>query len=199
MKKFNRKEYMKEYRLKNKEKKKEYDRKRYYTILKDQRRKDYLENREQKLKYRKDYYLKNTGRIKEYHKEYWLKNKEYLKKWRIKNIERIRNWENSKYQTNVNFKLRKNCRNRIRKVLKGISKSASTMELIGCTIEELRKHIESKFEPWMTWENHGLWDLDHIKACAKFNLTDPVQQRICFHWSNLQPLEHIANIKKGAK
>jgi hypothetical protein len=199
MKKFNKKEYMKEYHLKNKEKKKEYDRKRYYTILKDQYKKDYLENREQRLKCQREYRLKNKERIKEYQKKYRLKNKKYLKKWRIKNIERIRNWENNKYKTDINFKLRKNCRNRIRKVLKGINKSASTMELIGCTIEELRKHIESKFEPWMTWENHGLWDVDHIEACANFDLTDPVQQRICFHWSNLQPLEHIANIQKGAQ
>ena len=180
MKKFNRKEYMKEYRLKNKER------------LKERRRQYYLKNKEREKKQMREYILKNRRQRKEYMKEY---NKEY----RLKNRERIRNWENNKYQTNVNFKLRKRCRNRILMALKGISKSASTIELIGCTIEELRKHIESKFEPWMTWENHGLWDLDHIKACAKFNLTDPVQQRICFHWSNLQPLEHIANIKKGAK
>jgi hypothetical protein len=51
----------------------------------------------------------------------------------------------------------------------------------------------------MTWKNHGLWDVDHIKACTNFDLTDSEQQRACFNWSNLQPLEHIANIKKGAK
>ena len=45
----------------------------------------------------------------------------------------------------------------------------------------------------------GNWDVDHIKACAKFNLTYPEQQRECFHWSNLQPLEHIGKIKKGAR
>ena len=82
-----------------------------------------------------------------------------------------------------------------------MDKAASTIKLIGCTIEELRKHIESLFEPWMTWENQGLggWDLDHIKACVKFDFTDPEQQRACFNWSNLQPLEHIENMKKGAR
>ena len=77
------------------------------------------------------------------------------------------------------------------------------MKLIGCTIEELWIHLESckSWEPWMTRENYGRggWDVDHIIACATFNLTDPVHQRICFNWSNLQPLEHIENIKKGAR
>ena len=99
----------------------------------------------------------------------------------------------------IYFKLRHNCRARIGKVLKGKSKSAPTMKLIGCTIEELWAHLESKFEPWMTRENHGLWHVDHIKACSKFDLTDPAQQRKCFHWSNLQPLEAVANIRKGTR
>ena len=166
---------------------------------KEQKKEYYLKNRESRLEYQKEYNLKN----KEKRREYYLENKErhgeYMKKWRLENIERTRNWERNRYQTNANFKLRKNCRNRIRQALKGINKSASTMKLIGCTIEELRKHIESKFQPWMTWENHGLWDIDHIEACAKFDLTCPVQQLTCFNWNNLQPMGHIENIKKGMK
>ncbi len=75
------------------------------------------------------------------------------------------------------------------------------MELIGCTTEELWSYLESKFEPWMTWENHGVggWDIDHIRPCVSFDLTDPKQQRICCNWSNLQPMEHIENIKKRDK
>ena len=124
--------------------------------------------------------------------------KEFYKEYARENIERTRNYERNRYQTDINFRLKKICRTRIRKALKGFDKSASTMKLIGCTIEELWNHLESKFEPWMTRENYGLWDVDHIIACAKFNLVDPEQQRICFNWSNLQPMEHIANIKKGA-
>ena len=166
------KEYQKEYRLKNKKQIKEY---------------------------RKKYYSKNKEREKKQMREWCLKNKEQRKEYnsRLENKKRRRNWTKKRYQTNVNFKLLTLCRARLLAALKGKSKSASTMKLIGCTIEELRKHIESKFEPWMTWENHGLWDVDHIEACANFDLTDPEQQRACFNWSNLQPLEHIANIKKG--
>ena len=78
------------------------------------------------------------------------------------------------------------------------------MELIGCTLEQLWVHLESspKWEPWMTRENYGRsggWDIDHIKACVNFDSTDPTHQRECMNWSNLQPMEHIENIKKGGR
>jgi hypothetical protein len=179
------KEYNKEQYQKNKEQ------------IKEQRKGYYLKNKEHIREQQKGYNLKNPEIKKERDKKYRLKNKEFYKKWRLENKEHIRNYERNRYQTDVNFKLRKICRNRIRKALKGATKSAATMELIGCTIDELRRHMESKFEPWMNWENHGLWDVEHIKAMSKFDLTDSEQQRACCHWSNLQPMEHIANIKKG--
>ena len=220
-----RKEYKKEYNLKNKEKISEYT-KEYNFKNKErikERKKEYnLKNREHKKEWQKEWNLKNKEYIKEYKKEYNLKNKEHLKKikkeWHLKNPREIpqdqkeylsrpeakelrRNRMRNKYKTDINFRLTDLCRNRVRKALKGFSKSAATMKLIGCTVEELRQHIESKFEPWMNWENQGLggWDIEHIKACFHFNMADPKQQRTCFNWSNLQPMEHIENIKKGTR
>jgi len=201
------KEKKKEYRLKNKEKKKEYDKE--YNLKNKEHIKEY------KKEYDKEYRFKNKEKIKEYRKEYgkeydkeyYLKNKEKIKEYkkayhsRSEFKERRRNRENNRYNTDINFRILSLCRRRLSHALKGNSKSASTMELIGCTVDELRRHIESKFELWMTWENQGLggWDIDHIKACSHFNMEDPKQQRACFHWSNLQPMEHIANIKKGTR
>ena len=64
----------------------------------------------------------------------------------------------------------------------------------------LKKHIEIQFKEGMSWENHSLngWHIDHIIPCASFDLTDPDQQKKCFHYTNLQPLEKIENIKKLA-
>ena len=175
----------KAWRLKNKE------------YLKQKRKEWRLKNKEHLKEYKKEYYSKNLEHINAYLKEYYLKNKVRVHQVQNKYIKKRR-------RTDPNFRLKLNLRTRIVHALKGKNKSASTLELIGCTIEELWVHLESspKWELWMTRENYGRsggWDVDHIKACANFNLTDPEQQRICCNWSNLQPMDHIANIKKGAR
>jgi len=78
-------------------------------------------------------------------------------------------------------------------------KSARTMELVGCTVSELVSHIESKFAAGMSWANRSEWHLDHIKPCAKFDLTDPKQQLECFNFRNIQPLWKLDNLRKGSK
>lgn len=100
------------------------------------------------------------------------------------------------------FRLRHLSRNRIHRALaygKG-AKSARTHELIGCSVEQLRAHLEAKFQPGMSWENYGpVWHVDHVRPCASFDLSDPVQQRACFHFSNLQPLFAEDNIRKHCR
>jgi biotin operon repressor len=101
------------------------------------------------------------------------------------------------------FKLKKILRNRVKAAIKygATKKYASTMELLGCSVQEVRKHIESLWQPGMSWDNHGLkgWHIDHIKPCASFDLTDPKQQKECFHWTNLQPLWWHENLKKSSR
>lgn len=97
------------------------------------------------------------------------------------------------------FKLVENQRTRVWKALKGLAKSAKTTELIGCSLTQLRSHLELNFQPGMSWENYGAWHVDHKKPCAAFDLKDPVQQRQCFGWQNLQPLWAADNLKKRDK
>ena len=195
--------------MNDKERKKGYDKKRYQKkkeYVKEHVKEYRLKNKEYINEHMKEYHSRPL--VKEQRKKYRLKTKECTKekqkKWFLKNREYINKYYREKRRTIPNFRIICNLRGRIWGALTGKSKSASTMELLGCTIEELWIHLESKFEPWMTRENYGRggWDLDHIKACANFDLTGPAgpeQQRECFHWTNLQPLEHIANIKKGAR
>lgn len=227
---FNKKEYQKEYQLKNQEylkerrkkyrlKNKENDKK--YRLKNKERIKEYRDkyyrlpgNKERKKEWSRKYNLKNIDRKRELGRKYYHDNKERAQEYRLKNKENIKKQKQKYYsenkehinrhtkerrRTDINFKITHNLRTRLRKALKGINKSASTIELIGCTIDELRRHIESQFKPWMTWKNYGLWDIDHVKAMATFDLTCPLQQRECCNWSNLQPMEHIENIRKGAR
>lgn len=150
---------------------------------------------------------KNSKRDKIYRQKNRTKESKRKAKWVDDNRERHNNtynlWSKEKYHNDPNYKLTKILRTRLTSALKGEQKAATTMELIGCTTEELWLHIESKFEPGMTRENNGngegFWHLDHEKACANFDLSDPEQQKVCFHYTNLQPLWYEDNLKKGAK
>ena len=73
--------------------------------------------------------------------------------------------------------------------------------LIGCTIDQLKTYLESKFQPNMTWKNHSQfgWHIDHIIPCCSFDLTNEIQRQKCFHYTNLQPLWSTDNLIKGKK
>lgn len=73
------------------------------------------------------------------------------------------------------------------------------MELLGCTADEYKSHIENLFTEGMSWDNYGEWHIDHKKPCASFDLSDPNQQEECFNYKNTQPLWAADNYKKGAK
>lgn len=81
-------------------------------------------------------------------------------------------------------------------------KASRTTELLGCDIAQFRAHIEALWLEGMCWENwgrqRGCWQLDHIRPVASFDLTDPAQQKQCFHFSNYQPLWAEDNRRKGA-
>ena len=73
------------------------------------------------------------------------------------------------------------------------------MSMLGCTLAEARAHIEAQFRPGMSWENHGEWEIDHIRPVASFDLTDPDQARAAAHFTNLQPLWSVENRRKGVR
>ena len=102
---------------------------------------------------------------------------------------------------NIEVRILHNLRSRINKALRGAAKSKRTMELLGCTIEDLCKHLENQFVPEMTWENYGIrgWHVDHIFPCKLFDMTDLEEQKKCFHFTNLQPLWAGDNLSKNGR
>jgi len=97
------------------------------------------------------------------------------------------------------FRLISNLRKRLYTALKGKRKSDTTKILVGCSIQELKIHLESQFKEGMTWNNYGKWHVDHIIPCAKFDFSKEEDQHKCFHYKNLQPLWAIDNILKSSK
>lgn len=101
------------------------------------------------------------------------------------------------------YKLKEACRNRIRSAIKRMKgkKQDTSIDLLGCSWNTLKSHLESGFLEGMSWDNHGLygWHIDHVRPCASFDLSDLRQQQECFHFTNLQPLWARDNLSKGQK
>ena len=133
-------------------------------------------------------------RIKEYFCEYY-RRPEVRKRRTKKVVERCK--------VDINFRLTRKLRDRVyQAVVNGNGKKLyTTKELIGCSVEKLREHLENQFKPGMNWDNHSRygWHIDHIIPCASYDLTDPQQQKECFHYTNLQPLWAHENLSKGSK
>lgn len=113
-----------------------------------------------------------------------------------KNYSKSKGYKDRIKKQKLQRRLSNNLRSRIRHSV--ISKNQKSLDLTGCSIEQLMAHLESKFSDGMTWENYGEWHIDHIKPCAKFDLTLESEQEKCFHFSNLQPLWAEENFKKGS-
>jgi len=122
-------------------------------------------------------------------------------------LDYIKNYGSLRRKKDPNFKLRTNIRSRLTSFFRTISselsntgtKQVSAIRDLGCTTEELVRHFESKFTPGMSWENYGLWHVDHIKALATFDMADPKQRKMAVHYTNLQPLWAKDNLSKGKR
>ena len=170
----------------------------------------HYDNRTGKTNLRAHCKLCHNAENAEYSKKHPEIGRRKVRKWERNNPEKVavarRRRFNKRYTEDENFRIKTNFRNRIRKVLNGNSKSAKTIELLGCTIEEFKKYLEKQFYPnpdtgeQMTWSNYGFygWHIDHIKPCDVFDLSDPKQQKECFNYKNQQPLWAKENLTKGA-
>jgi hypothetical protein len=123
------------------------------------------------------------------------------KKWLFKQNPEYRNKQTQysidKYRTDPFFKAKKNIRRRLLAALyrKNWTKKFTFGEYIGCNAEEYIKHFESKFTEGMTWENQGEWHIDHIIPLSSAK-TEEELYKLC-HYTNLQPLWALDNIKKS--
>jgi hypothetical protein len=148
-----------------------------------------------KIKNRKSkWYSINKNRLQILNKEWRLKNKDGLKKHR-------NSYNKIKESIDVQYKLSNRLRSRLNKAINRNFKAGSAVRDLGCTVEELKPYLESKFQPGMTWDNWTTdgWHIDHIKPLASFDLTDRNQLLEACHYTNLQPLWAKDNLIKSDK
>lgn len=177
--------------------------------------------------YRKEWYEnnKNTKKQKERKSNYYKENKDIITersaKWAENNRERhleakkqwyhtnkhklpdrtekYKKYYNDRYNNDIQFKLKINLRNRLNNAIKNQQKTGSAVSDLGCTVSELKKHLESQFKPGMSWDNwcKDGWHIDHIKPLDSFNLENREELLEACNYKNLQPLWAEDNFKKS--
>ena len=151
----------------------------------------YQEHREQikehVRQYCREHKLKTRERHKQYNQEHKLERKQKRKKRRL---------------ADPKFHLDHNISSSVYIALRDKKAGRRWEDLLGYTIDDLMRHLEKKFDENMSWNNYGgYWHVDHILPRCSFNYENPEDKEFidCWALENLQPLEAIANIKKGSK
>lgn len=126
-------------------------------------------------KKKREYYYKNKERINKKHKEY--------------------NYD--KYNSDPQFRAKTKLRVRLKSAVFKDYGVSHTEPLLGCSMQEFRKHIESQFAPGMNWDNYGRWEFDHINPVMNFDLTDEEQIKLCYYYVNLRPMWSSKNRMKS--
>lgn len=125
------------------------------------------------------------------------------RKWRAENAEKNRAtsrvYDAKQRAENIQRRLSKNLRHRLRKAMLGETRGISAVRDLGMSIPDFRTYLEGRFTSGMSWGNYGEWHVDHIRPLISFDLTDDRQAKAACHYSNLQPLWAADNHSKGCK
>jgi len=202
-------------------KKKESDHKYYERTKRTRHRKQknrknqrtyYWRHRTKILRKKKQTDKKNRAKLKIYMRPY-LKKYRATHKCKIKKMQQLHYQHNKKRiskkatkyvrertKIDLRFKLMRALRSRLWHAINTKQKTGSAISDLGCSVNFLKNYIAAKFTGKMSWSNWGkIWELDHIIALHKFDLTDRKQFLKACNYKNLQPLTVKAHLKKTAK
>lgn len=157
------------------------------------------ENAQEIAAYQKAYRQKNAAKLSDYYRERHQK-----RKLDPSHRGKVRDAAKSARDANPALRAKDALSARLSAALSQSGESKNrrhTLDFVGCSLDELRVHLESKFKKGMTWENRGRlgWHIDHIIPCASFDHSDENQVRQCWHFSNLRPMWWRDNLAKGKK
>jgi len=167
-----------------------------------EQKKAYWEANKDKLKQQKKAYRDaNKDRIKLQNKTYREVNKDKIKVYHEVNKDKKNKRNRERKKNDIQYKLSDNLRTRLYHAINNNQKVGSAVRDLGCTIDELKTYLESKFQPGMNWDNWTIdgWHIDHIKPLSSFDLSDRKQMLEACHYTNLQPLWSKDNLTKSDK
>jgi hypothetical protein len=123
------------------------------------------------------------------------------KKWHNENRDRVNELARIRKQINPDIRIKANLRKRLSYLLRLslVKKTEQTMDLLGCSLDFFKSYLSSLFTEGMSFDNYGKWHLDHKKPCYYFDLTKEEDRAVCFHYTNIQPMWAIDNLKKNKR
>lgn len=126
-----------------------------------------------------------------------------IKRWNTANRQYINDKKKARILTDVEFRLSLILRARVRGALNKGKRAGHPIRDLGCTLSELRAHLEAQWVAGMSWANYGSgvgkWSVDHRRPLASFTLSDREDFLAAAHFSNLQPMWFVENNSKGAR
>jgi hypothetical protein len=159
----------------------------------------------------KKYREKNKEKLSKKHKLWYENNKDkwnvYIKEYRENNIDKIRqikrDYERNRKASDPLYKLISNFRTAIYQVLKesNVEKNGHYFDILQYSPEELIVHLENQFKDDMTWDNYGVWHVDHKLPITSFDIQEIGDEEFmkCWCLDNLQPMWGEENIRKSNK
>lgn len=178
--------------------------KRYRDNNSDKIKEYYIKNKERQSIYSKNRRKANPELFKQKRAKIAEKQKSYFREYRQKNKkiinEKLKEYQKNRRKKDPLFKMRQYIGSRIKIAFTatGNRKCTKTEELLGCTIIELKIHLESKMINGMNWDNYGYygWHIDHKMPLSSAK-TEEELIKLC-HYTNLQPLWRLDNQVKGS-
>ncbi len=181
------------------------------SCTKEDHQASYLRRREKALAYSRQPEVRARAKARKKHR-YWndtehrerMRAKERARGQTPKRIAQRKARSKRLWADSPSHRVRSTLHKSIRRALKGVSQKTETLKgIVGCDLASFLRHIESLFRPGMMWDNHGVgrecWHIDHVRPVASFDLSQPEQVKVCFHYTNLQPLWCRDNVQKGDK
>jgi len=165
--------------------------------------KRYEDKKEEIKATQKIYASKNKEKIFNRNKSYRDRDKEILKERRKiyyqENKNRIRIKNKKRRKEDKLYCLSCSVRTLVREGLKskGLRKNTKTENILECSFEFFKEYIENQFKSGMLWDNRSEWHIDHKIPLATAKTKEDIIR--LNHYTNLQPLWAIDNLKKGAK
>ena len=126
------------------------------------------------------------------------KHKKLQSEWAKNNRQHLNDKFNFRWTNDFEFKIKKSCQKHLINNLK--NKQKSTMKYFSCDIEFFIKWLKYCFTDKMNIQNHGTyWHLDHVIPVSSFNLNNPDDLHLCFHYLNYMPITVTDNLSKNNK